>query len=328
MQLGDSGRPIGRRFPGDSLVTPVVAPLMAPLASSLVTGLIALLPRAFVALLIALPMALAISACGGAPESELTGKPLVLVTVPPQAELVEKIAGDLVEVEVLVPPDADPHTFEPTIEQMRAVSRASLYFLIGHPALEFEAIWRDRLAREGTNLRFVNGSEGLSLIPDDPHVWLSPRATRTLATNLAHALEELLPEDRESIRAGLAAFLAEEQALDAEIRSTLDQAPLETFLVYHAAWGWFAADYGLTQIAIERGHVHPGPSHIASMLDRARAEGIRVVFVQPQVGAQQAESFANEIGGRVVRVDPLARHWADNLRAAARAFSDAGTEPK
>ncbi|MCB9464724.1 MAG: zinc ABC transporter substrate-binding protein [Candidatus Eisenbacteria bacterium] len=280
---------------------------------------------AWLTLLVSLPIVLSLAACGGAPEPEPGRKPLVLVTVPPQAEFVEKIAGPLVEVEVLVPPDADPHTFEPTIEQMRAVSRASLYFLIGHPALEFEALWRDRLAREGTNLRFVNGSEGLSLIPDDPHVWLSPRATRTLAANLANALEELLPENKDRIQSGLQAFLDEEQELDAEIRAMLAPTERKTFLVYHAAWGWFAQDYGLTQIAIERGHVHPGPSHIASMLDRAREEGIRVVFVQPQVGTQQAESFANEIGGRVVRVDPLDRHWADNLRAAARAFSDAGT---
>lgn len=275
---------------------------------------------------------LALAAACAEPESE-PGKesrpssrevPVVLVTVAPQAEMVERIAGNLVQVEVLVPPDADPHTFEPTVQQMRTVAHASLYFLVGHPALEFEAVWRERLAAEGRQLRFVEGSSGFDVSDPDPHIWLSPRAARAMARNLAAGLGEMLPEAKPRIDAGLLRFLGEVDVLDSEIRGIVAQSGNRTFLVYHAAWGWFARDYGLEQIAIERGHVHPGPAHVAELIDRAKRESIRVVFVQPQVGAAQAQAFADEIGGRVVRVDPLARNWFDNLRYAARAFAAGG----
>jgi len=244
----------------------------------------------------------------------------MLVTVPPQAEIVRRIAGPLVEVLVLVPPDADPHTFEPTVAQMRAVSRATAYFLVGHPALEFEAIWRSRLAREAEHLRFIDGASGLDLIPDDPHVWVSPRATKVLATNLTAGLGEILPGETARLEANLAQFLGEVDLLDAEIRGLVAASERRSFLVQHAAWGWFARDYGLEQIAIERGHVQPGPAHIAELVDRARREGITTVFAQPQTGLAQAETFAAEIGGRVEIVDPLAEHWFDGMRRAARAF--------
>ena len=262
--------------------------------------------------------------CGDSPRSGRPEGPIVLVTVPPQAEMVRRIAGNLVQVEILVPPGSDPHTFEPTVEQMKAVSKASLYFLVGHPALEFETLWRERLAAEGTGLRFVEGSSGLELIPDDPHIWLSPRAAKTMARNLTVGLEQILPGEEVRLEAGLQRFLGEVDVLDAEIRGILSASPHKSFLVYHGAWGWFARDYGLEQIAIERGHSQPGPAHLAELIDRARSEGIDVVFVQPQVGAQQAAAFAKEIGGRVVRVDPLAENWFDNLRSAARAFATSG----
>lgn len=262
-----------------------------------------------------------LAACGEARDTKVTRTPLILVTVPPQAEIVRRIAGPLVEIEVLVPPDADPHTFEPTVAQMQAVSRASAYFLVGHPALEFEAIWRSRLAREGgDDLRFIDGTAGLELILDDPHVWVSPSAMKVMAANLTAGLTALLPAEETRLQEGLARFLGEVELLDTEIRTLAAAAPRRSFLVQHAAWGWFARDYGLEQIAIERGHIQPGPAHIAELVDRARREGITTVFAQPQTGLAQAETFAAEIGGHVEIVDPLAEHWFEAMRAAARAF--------
>ena len=102
-------------------------------------------------------------------------------------------------------------------------------------------------------------------------------------------------------------------------------APLRDrrFLVYHPAWGEFAATYGLEQVAIERDGKEPGARSLAGLATLAGEARIRVIFVQPQSSPRSAQVLAREIGARVVTVDPLARDYAATLRTLARALVEA-----
>ncbi|MFW5734353.1 MAG: metal ABC transporter solute-binding protein, Zn/Mn family [Oceanidesulfovibrio sp.] len=156
----------------------------------------------------------------------------------------------------------------------------------------------------------------------DPHIWLSPELAQTIARNTCDALVQLAPEQESLFRANLENLLGEIDALDEHIRETLALVPPEKrrFLVFHPSWGYFADKYGLEQLAIEVEGKDPGPAELARIVDRARSEGIEVVFVQPQFSARSAEVVAREIGGRVEVLDPLAADWADNLMRAAATF--------
>lgn len=247
----------------------------------------------------------------------------MVVSVLPQAYVVDRVSGGTADVAVMIPPGGSPATYEPTIEQLRAVSEATLYVKIGHPNFAWERAWLDRLIEANPGLVVIDGSEGCRREVDDPHVWLSPVCVRSMASQVARALAEALPAAAERIRTELAAFEAEVEELDAEIRDRLAPYRGETFLVFHPAWGHFAADYGLRQVAIQRGAVEPGTHELGELIERARAEGIRVVFVQPQFPRTNAELVAREIGGTVVALDPLAGDWPASLRQAAAAFEEA-----
>ena len=92
----------------------------------------------------------------------------------------------------------------------------------------------------------------------------------------------------------------------------------KTLLVFHPSYGYFADAYGLKQIAVEMGGKEPGARQLARLIDRAKEDGVRMIFVQPQFSKGSARTIAEAIGGAVVPLDPLARDYLENLERMAR----------
>ena len=120
-----------------------------------------------------------------------------------------------------------------------------------------------------------------------------------------------------------AEFAAELDKLDRDIRALLEKAPERRFMVFHPAWGYFADTYGLTQIPIEKEGKEPGGRTLAAVIEQAKRDHVRVIFVQPQFDRRSAEQVARAIDGRVVAIDPLSLDYVENLREAARQIAGA-----
>jgi len=165
-----------------------------------------------------------------------------------------------------------------------------------------------------------HGHEGL-----DPHVWLSPAQVKIQATAMRDALIIADPAGADAYRAGYDALAADLGALNAKLTGIFAQLPPERrkFMVFHPAWGYFARQYGLTQEAVEREGKEPGPGELAAVIDEAKKDGVRVIFVQPQFSTRNADVVAKAIGGAVVAVDPMAGDWLANMEKVAAAFQAA-----
>ncbi|MGE5592306.1 MAG: metal ABC transporter solute-binding protein, Zn/Mn family [Betaproteobacteria bacterium] len=250
-----------------------------------------------------------------------TGKVKVAVSILPQAYFVERIGGDRVSVLVMVPPWASPHTYEPTASQMRELARAQMYVRVH---VDFEEAWMPRIAAANKNMLVVDSTSGIELSRDrDPHVWLSPRLVRIQAEHIRQGLVKIDPAGRRVYERNEQAFLRELDALDEEISTILAPVKGGRFMVLHPAWGYFARDYGLEEMPIELEGKEPSARELAALVEAAKANRVRVIFVQPQMNPRTAEVLAEQIGARVVTLDPLARDWPANLRATARAIADA-----
>ena len=284
-------------------------------------------------------------ACSDPKSSSVEDQPArrigVFVSIDPQAWVVERVGGSRVAVQSMVQPGQSPATYQPTPRQMVALAEADLYLSIGVP---FERAWIGRIAQVSPRIRIVETQRGIEhlLIAQhdhattgtqstdrhneeseaeglkDPHVWMSPRLLKRIAANTCEALAAVDPTGRTLYEANRKRLDAELDALDREIRRALADLPHRRFMIQHPCLGYFARDYGLEQIPIEIEGKQPTGRRLAELIDRAKAEGIRVVFVQSQFSRRAAETVAAAVGGRVEAVDPLARDLPANLLHIAK----------
>lgn len=270
---------------------------------------------------------------GGSVRAE--DKLLVFVSIPPQKYMVQQIGQALLDVEVMIPAGADPHIYEPKPRQMVALSKARLYFAIG--IQPFENNWLKKLVSSNPEMMLVHTDRGVQKIPmttpqhkaerhagePDPHIWLSPPLVMKQAQTILNALLEFDPASRTVYETNYQAFVSELQALDAELKNIFAAKQGLQFMVLHPAWGYFAHTYGLKQVPIEIEGKDPKPAQLKELIDYAKHNQIKIIFVQPQFSPRNAELVAKEIGGQVVFADPLAADWSDNLREVAGKFKSA-----
>jgi zinc transport system substrate-binding protein len=275
----------------------------------------------------------------------------VFVSVVPQATFVSRIGGDHIQVQTLVQPGQNPHAYEPTGRQIAAFADADLYIRIG---VGFEDAWLPRLMAANPDLQVLDAREGMTTLAMrddhghgpavesddsngavsdhdhdhahgdiDPHLWTSPRRVKIMGERIRDALSALAPEHTAAFDANYAQFAADLDALDAAITARLAGIGNRKFMVYHPAWGYFAEDYGLEQVAIERAGKEPGARALAALVEQARREGIRIIFVEPQFNSASAEQVAREIGGQAAVIDPLAGDYFENMRTVAERIAEA-----
>jgi zinc transport system substrate-binding protein len=257
---------------------------------------------------------LVVGACGrGAEDGD--DRLTVTVSILPQSYFVQEVGEDLVSVNVMVEPGANPATYEPKASQMRALSDSDCYVSIGVP---FEEAWLDRIAAANRDMQMADSTAGIELrtFPNgvvDPHIWLSPRRVRMQAQTIAQALIQLDADHESEYLANLEQFEKEVEALDLRIAEMLAPHAGQAFVVTHPSWAYFAEDYSLEMIPIEVGGQEPSAAELAELVATAQREGVRVVFAQPEFSTEAAEIVAEEIDGEVVLIDPLAEDWAANL---------------
>lgn len=283
----------------------------------------------------------------------------VFVSVLPQKYFVEKVGGEHVEVGVMVGSGQNPHSYEPTPKQMAALAEAQLYVRTG---VAFESVWMPRMRAVNPTMKVVDARQGIDLRPMvnhdhdhhdeieqqpghrtshdqhehknleddvsnevdeyDPHIWTAPPLVAIMAARIRDALSALDPAHRADYEANYAAFVAELTRLDEDIRRALKDKRQRQFMVFHPAWGYFANSYDLVQISIEAEGKQPGAKRLAQLIDQARDEDIRIIFVQQQLSRREAEAVARAIDGQVVTVDPLAYDYLDNMHRVAAAFAE------
>jgi zinc transport system substrate-binding protein len=253
----------------------------------------------------------------------------IVVSIAPQADFVEAVGGDRVRATVMVPPGADPHTYEPTPGQLVALSQARMYAELGS-GLEFELAWMDKISQQNKQMLIIDCSKGVPLMEGgednqegtleghqggtDPHIWLSPKDAEVMVDNIAAGLMAIDPVNESYYAKGRDSYVAKLEALDKDIKGGLAGITNRRFIVFHPAWAYFAAEYNLEEIPIEIGNKEPSAKDIANVVQEAREFDIKIIFTEPEFNPRSAEVIAQEINGKVVFIDPLARDYINNMQ--------------
>ena len=267
----------------------------------------------------------------------LFAKTNICVSIPPQAFFVQKIAGDLAKVTILIPPGASPAAYTPKPSQLKAIKNASIYFTIGVP---FEKNWLERFKSINPSLHIVDMTQEIQKKPLhnplenhqheehhhgslDPHVWLSPALSLKLAETVTETLSNKDPKHAALYKENYLHFKKEVTNLQDKIKSKLQNLRQKEFIVFHPSFGYFADSFGLKQIAIEKEGKEPSLKYIRRVIDFAKAHHIKTIFVEPQFSQKSARYIAEQISGEVRSIDPLSQEWDKNLLEIAKSFEKA-----
>ncbi len=260
------------------------------------------------------------------------------VTIEPQKYFLDRIAGNHFKVECIVPSGANPESADFTPSQMMSLDKSIAYFKIGYLGIENTLI--DKVTSNNKEIKVVDCSQGITPIGEpcahdhhdadhqhhghaggDPHIWSSVTSAKIMAGNMYNALLEIDPVNKEDYSRNFNELNAEINTTDSIIKSYLQKTPAKAFIIYHPALSYFAEEYGLTQYSIEHEGKKPSPSQLKSLIDKAREENIKVVFIQQEFDKKNAETIAGAIGGKTVPLNLLSYDWNDEMIKVAKALA-------
>lgn len=233
-----------------------------------------------------------------------TGPLRVVASFSILADMVQQVAGPLVEVHTLVGPGGDAHVFEPRPADAQKLARADLVVLNG---LHLEG-WMDRLIQaSGFKGRRVVASEGVTprLLDGhpDPHAWQSLRLAAIYVRNIQSALKAARPQEAARIDQQAGRYLADIQTLDTRVRAQIGAlAPAQRRAVTnHDAFGYFAAEYGVTWLAPQGWTTAEEVSakDVARVVRELRAQHVRALFLESAGDPRLMQQIAREAGVRI-----------------------------
>ncbi|MDO8951795.1 MAG: zinc ABC transporter substrate-binding protein [Draconibacterium sp.] len=276
-------------------------------------------------IILLLAIAAIFGSCGSKKiQNEEPGK-FITVSILPQKTFVKKITGDDFVVNVLIPPGTSPAAYTLLPSQLEEISKSAIWFRIGY--IGFEHSWQEKVAQANSKMKVVDLSEGLDLIAQvkeqhgdhfhlsgvDPHIWLSPVLVKEMAKRILDEVSMLNPEQSVRYKTNYLEFVKEIDQLNIEIANKLKPFEGRKIVVFHPSLSYFVRDYGLLQYSLESGGKEPTPQRMKELIDLAKKENIKVMYIQGELDRELARVFAEEVGGEIIQVRPLDPAWAENL---------------
>jgi len=234
----------------------------------------------------------------------------IAATIYPIYDITRSIAGDVLEVGLVLPVGASPHTFEPTPSQIEKLQGASVVYAIGHGFDD----WIDPLLETvGAEKRVID--DGITIRPstdteegaNDPHYWLTVANAKHIATTIAHDLETRYPESAELFEANLATYLVDLDQTDANIRMILSEIENRHLITLHDAWYYFAQEYGLYVVGTFEPSAgrEPTPQYLADLITSMQEADVTTLYTEPQLDTSLLASFLDDYQLTIATLDPL-----------------------
>lgn len=247
------------------------------------------------------------------------------VTIVPQRNFVKAVAGDKSDVIVMIPPGYSPGNYAPRPSELTKFSEAQIYFSIGVPAdvqnilpkvKQFNPDIKvvklaEKVGQKYENRQFPSGSR-------DPHIWLSPQRVIYMIEIIKDELIKLDPANEDFYKNNAKNYIEKIRETDQRIREIIKDKDSKYMLVYHPSFGYFAEEYNLEMVSIEEGGKEATAKHLQEIIDFAKENNIKKIFYQAEIDSRQTEAISEEIEAELIKLDPLAEDYLDNLIEMAK----------
>lgn len=281
----------------------------------------------------------------------------VMTTIYPLQFFAGEIGGDYVEAMSILPSGSDAHSYEPTSKEMIAVAEADLFIYNEAQAESYAVTIKEALADE--EVAFLEASTGLDMITYlhdhshtetdheeedhdheaedhedeaddqahgsdyDTHVWLSPKLSIDLSENILEELIRLMPEQESYFRANYDTLVEELTALDESFETVLDEVPNKTILVTHAAYNYWARDYGIEQLAVTglSPSNEPSQQQLIELIGLVEDRAIDTILFEQNISSKVSEVIRDEAGLETKELHNLSTLRTEDIEADEDYFS-------
>lgn len=274
-----------------------------------------------------------LTACGSQEKKEASSndKIQVMTTFYPMYEFTKQVVGNKGDVELLIPAGTEPHDFEPSAKDLAKISDSDV-FVYNSPELE---TWTDNLTDtiDTKKTAIIQASKEITLMDDaahdheeayedhdaeeheahghdhelDPHVWLDPVLAIKEVETIRDQLSKKYPDDKADFEKNAANYIEELKTLDKEYQVAFKDAKNKTFVTQHAAFGYLAKQYGLTQEAIAgiSPDQEPSPSRLSELEHYVDDHQVKVIYFEENASSKVAETLSKETGVKLEVLNPL-----------------------
>jgi zinc transport system substrate-binding protein len=274
--------------------------------------------------------------------SEKNTKPLIIVSAAPYEMVVRQLAGETVDIRGIIPPDVDPHNYEPSPRDMGPFAHAAVWIQVGE---EFEYLLENRLKETTPNLRIINLPEITKTLKSscghkhhghcdnsvDTHYWMDPITVIDQAGAIKKSLVQILPENKALFQRNFEALKAKLTLLNKKLTTELAPYSGNVYLTTHKAYGYFCHRYHLLQIGIEADDGKEMRSKdIHQVLEESRSHKNELIGIltQPQHVNRAAETIGIELDLPLFMVNPYEEDYIATIEKLAEITVEHGKNPQ
>ncbi|MBS3678958.1 zinc ABC transporter substrate-binding protein [Ornithinibacillus massiliensis] len=277
----------------------------------------------------------------------------IFTSIYPLEDFAKKIGGEHVQVNTLIPPGADSHTFEPTSKDILDIAKADAFIFNGLGMESYAEKVKETLKKE--DVVFVEAAEGIEAIPhdhehhgeeashdhdgddhqdsehddghhhgdQDPHVWIDPYQAIVLAENIKNTLVDLKPDAREEFEENFETLKQDLEALDEEFHQLVDSKENPEMIVSHAAYGYWEKSYGIKSIPIAglSSSQEPSQSELTKLIQVAKEKDLKYVIFEQNITPKVAKVIQDEIGAEALYLHNLSTLTDEDIESGEDYFS-------
>ncbi len=271
--------------------------------------------------LFVLAVSMVLTGCSREEKANNNDKVQAAATIFPVYDILRQVGGDNIELTLILPAGASPHTFDPTPAQIKSVNQAEIFFVVGAGVDD----WALGLLPTDSKVRIVDLSENINLKPFehedhedeleeehehgdlDPHYWLDPENAKIIADRIAQELALLDSVNTDEYTANSFKFKEEIDKLLIAWQERLSIFSERSLAVFHDAWGYFAERFGLEIVATFEPFPgkSPSPQYLIEMQEIIKENQVKSLFIEPQLSSEAAESLAKDLKVEIWRLDPI-----------------------
>lgn len=266
-----------------------------------------------------------IAGCEKKPE-----KRVITVSYPMQEYLLREIVGDDYEINTLVRPGTNPETYDPQISSIRGLQNSQIFLQAGTAGFEENLV--SKLRKETPSLKIADIGKGIERIKGshsdrnghdlgDPHIFNSVKNLEIIAQNIFEEVALLNPAEKDRYEANYSYLLERLQDINSQIESLLSGSQGKAFLVIHPVLSYFARDYGMEQISIERDGKEPSPKQFQQRIEEARAKNVCVMLHDATMSSREAEIVSSELGIENIVFNLSGEDWMEQFLVIANALT-------